>query len=77
VSDLAPSSLRGTYQGIYSMAWGASSFFAPVLGSLVLGHFGSVTLWTSCFVVCLVAVALHLPRGHEYTRHVSAQTRVE
>lgn len=77
VSDLAPPRLRGTYQGVYSMAWGASSFLAPALGSLVLGHFGSVALWTGCFAVGLVAVALHLRRGAAYTRHVSQQTRVE
>jgi MFS family permease len=74
VSDLAPARLRGTYQGVYSMAWGASSCLAPALGSLVLGRFGSVALWSSCFVVCLVAVALHLPRGAAYTRHVSTET---
>jgi len=77
VSDLAPPRLRGTYQGVYSMAWGASSCLAPALGSLVLGHFGSTALWSSCFVVCLVAVALHLPRGAAYTRHVSAETPAE
>jgi MFS family permease len=77
VSDLAPPSLRGTYQGVYSMAWGASAFFAPLLGSLLLGHVGSTALWTSCFAVGLVAMALHLPRGAAYTRHVSAETRAE
>jgi len=77
VSDLAPARLRGTYQGVYSMAWGASTCLAPALGSLVLGRFGSVALWSSCFGVCLVAVALHLPRGASYTRHVSAETRAE
>ncbi|HEX8950655.1 MAG TPA: MFS transporter [Polyangia bacterium] len=77
VSDLAPPRLRGTYQGVYSMAWGGATFLAPALGSLVLGRFGSVALWTSCFAVCLVAVALHLPRGAAYTRRVSAPTRAE
>jgi len=77
VSDLAPTSLRGTYQGVYSMAWGAGSFFAPLIGSAVLGRFGSTTLWTGCFAVCLVAVAMHLPRGAEYTARVSTQTRAE
>ena len=50
---------------------------APALGSLVLGRFGSVALWSSCFAVCLVAVVLHLPRGAAYTRHVSAETPPE
>lgn len=77
VSDLAPPRLRGTYQGVYSMSWGLGSFLAPALGSLVLGRLGPVTLWTGCFALCLVAVALHLPRGAAYTRPVSQQTRVE
>ncbi|HXU74817.1 MAG TPA: MFS transporter [Polyangia bacterium] len=77
VSDLAPTHLRGTYQGVYSMAWGAGSFFAPLLGSAVLGRFGSSALWSSCFAVCLIAVTLHLPRGAEYTARVSTQTRAE
>lgn len=77
VSDLAGTKLRGTYQGIYSMAWGASSCLAPALGSVVLGGYGSVALWSSCFGVCLVAVWIHLARGHTYTRHVSHETRAE
>jgi MFS family permease len=77
VSDLAPARLRGTYQGFYSMAWGAATCLAPALGSLVLGRFGSAALWSSCFGVCLVAVALHLPRGAAYTGRVSAPTRAE
>ena len=72
VSDLAPTRLRGTYQGVYSMAWGASTCLAPALGSLVLGRFGSVALWSSCFGVCLFAGALHLARGATYTRPISA-----
>jgi MFS family permease len=77
VSDLAPTRLRGTYQGVYSMAWGASACLAPALGSIVLGRFGSVALWSSCFGVCLVAMVLHASRGAAYTRPVSAETRAE
>jgi MFS family permease len=77
VSDLAPAKLRGTYQGIFSMAWGASACLAPALGSLVLGRFGSVPLWASCFVVCVVAAVLHATRGRAYTRAVSVQTPAE
>jgi MFS family permease len=77
VSDLAPARLRGTYQGTYLMTWGAATCLAPALGSLLLGRFGSGALWSSCFAVCLVAVALHLRRGDAYTPRVSAETRVE
>lgn len=77
VSDLAPAHLRGTYQGVYSMAWGAGSFLAPALGSVVLGQLGSVPLWSSCFVVGVIAAVLHFPRGAQYTTRVSVETRVE
>jgi MFS family permease len=77
VSDLAPTRLRGTYQGIFSMAWGAASCLGPALGALVLGRFGSVTLWSGCFVVCVVAAVLHQSRGAAYTRAVSVETRAE
>lgn len=77
VADAAPTRLRGVYQGTYSMAWGASTCLAPALGSLVLGRFGSVTLWSSCFGVCLLAVGLHLRRGPSDTTHVSARTQAE
>ncbi len=72
VSDLAPTRLRGTYQGVYSMAWGVSTCLAPALGSLVLGRFGSRALWSSCFAVCLVAVYLHLRGGENYSRRSDA-----
>jgi MFS family permease len=77
VSDLAPARLRGTYQGVYSMAWGASSCVAPAVGSIVLEHLGSTALWVGCFGVCLVAVWLHLARGSTYTRAVSTETHAE
>lgn len=60
VADLAPTSLRGSYQGTWLMAWGASICLAPTFGSLVLGRLGSHALWGGCFAVCLAAAALHL-----------------
>ncbi len=67
VADLAPAARRGSYQGLYLMAWGASSVCAPVLGSLVLGRWGSSALWCGCGVlVCLCALGqltLGGPRG--------------
>ncbi len=62
-ADLSPAQLRGSYQGTYQMAWGASACLAPALGSLVLGRFGSGVLWSGCFAVCVVATALHIAIG--------------
>ncbi len=57
VADLAPAELRGTYQGVYQMSWGAAFCLAPAIGALVLGAFGSRTLWLGCLVLgALVAV---------------------
>jgi MFS family permease len=60
VADLAPASLRGSYQGAWMMTWGASVCLAPTLGSMVLGRLGSHALWGGCLAVCLVALARHL-----------------
>lgn len=60
VADLAPAALRASYQGTFQMSWGAAWFLAPMLGSLVLGRFGSFTLWCSCMAVGGVAAVLHL-----------------
>jgi MFS family permease len=55
VAQLAPPALRGSYQGAYQLTWGASSFLAPALGSLVMGRFGSGALWGACVVAGVVA----------------------
>ncbi|MFO0551148.1 MAG: MFS transporter [Polyangiaceae bacterium] len=60
VSELAPSHLRGTYQGAYGLAISGASCFAPVLGGSVLAHVGSGALWLSAFLLGLVAAAVHL-----------------
>jgi MFS family permease len=65
VADLAPTQLRGTYQGVVQMMWGLSACLAPALGGPVLGRFGSQVLWASCFVLCLASAVLHLIRRDE------------
>ena len=57
VSDSAPASLRGRYQGLYSMSWGASAFAGPALGAEVLSRYGARTLWVGCAFLG-VAIAL-------------------
>ncbi|RKH41144.1 MFS transporter, partial [Corallococcus llansteffanensis] len=60
VADLAPTQLRGSYQGAYHMMWGLASSIAPALGGAVLGRFGSPTLWGGCLVLGLAAGGWHL-----------------
>jgi MFS family permease len=74
LADLAPVHLRGSYQGAYQMVWGASSFLAPMLGSLVLGKLGSSPLWLGCLAVGLVAALLHLAIAPARRRRLIALT---
>ncbi|MGN6334266.1 MAG: MDR family MFS transporter [Motilibacteraceae bacterium] len=55
VADLAPSHARGRYQGVYSFAWGAASFLAPLLGSWVYDAAGGATLWVACGLLGVLA----------------------
>jgi MFS family permease len=77
VADLSPERLRGTYQGAFQMAWGASSFAAPALGSWMLGRFGGEALWSGCAALGGVAAIgqLSLERSiRSRSRVVSSRT---
>jgi MFS family permease len=60
VSDLAPVRLRGTYQGVYHMAWGLASLVGPGGAGQILDTRGAPTLWATCFFVGLCSAAGHL-----------------
>jgi MFS family permease len=57
VADLAPSHARGRYQGVYSFAWGAASFLAPLLGSFAYDTVGGTALWVACGLLGVLAGA--------------------
>src|SRR5258708_3440203 len=67
--DAAPPLLRGAYQGLYQAGGGAAALVAPVVGSQVMGRFGSQVLWTCCLGVgCVTALgqlALGSLRRHQ------------
>jgi MFS family permease len=71
VADLAPTSLRGSYQGVYMMAWGGATSVAPLLGGWVLDHAGTAALWGCCFALCLVGGGLHLAAGPARRRRLA------
>ena len=48
MADLAPPHLRGGYQGVWQMAFGACALLGPVGGTLVLERGGATLLWTTC-----------------------------
>jgi len=63
VARLAPSDLRGRYNGAYSLAFGAGQTFAPLVGGSALALAGAGALFTGCLVVCLAVAAAHLALG--------------
>ncbi|HEX4460969.1 MAG TPA: MFS transporter [Polyangia bacterium] len=73
-ADLSPAHLRGSYQGMSHMAWGASACLAPALGSLVLGRFGSGVLWSGCFALCLISTAMHIVIGPARRRRLQTMS---
>ena len=55
VNDLAPAELRGRYNSMQSVVWGASGALGPAFAGLMLG-IGSAGLWVGLVVAgCLVA----------------------
>ncbi len=52
---LAPTALRGTYQGVIAATQGLAIFVGPALGGVVYQRAGEAVLWTSCLVVGFVA----------------------
>lgn len=63
VADLAPASLRGRYQGIYSMSWGFGSVAAPIVGGAILDGPGSLVLWVGCAVLMALVGVCQLGLG--------------
>ncbi len=63
VADLAPTDLRGRYQGVFTVSWSLAAFVAPGLGGLVLEHGGRGALWGGCAVVALLVGVGHLVAG--------------
>jgi MFS family permease len=63
VSDLAPPDLRGRYNGLYSLAFGAGQTLAPLAGGIVLAAAGPRVLFGGCLAVCVAVAAGHLVLG--------------
>ncbi|MCK6546224.1 MFS transporter [Myxococcota bacterium] len=60
VASFSPKALRGTYQGSSQVFHGLAVTIAPIVGTAVLGRWGSATLWVGCLVAALVAAAAFL-----------------
>jgi len=60
VANLAPRALRGRYQGLYSMVWGAAMMLSPVAGGQLMHRFGAPVLWVTCLAAALAVALGHL-----------------
>lgn len=60
IADIAPPELRGRYNGLVGVAFGAAAFLAPLVGTRVFDHLGEATLWTSCMVLCALSAVVVL-----------------
>ena len=60
IADIAPPELRGRYNGLVGVAFGAAAFLAPLLGTRVFDQLGETTLWTSCMVLCVISALIVL-----------------
>jgi MFS family permease len=72
VAALAPADLRGRYQGLYGLSFGAAMMLAPVLGSSALQRLGSRPLWTVCLLAALLVAAGQLAAGGPRRRRLAA-----
>jgi MFS family permease len=63
VSEMAPPELRGRYNGLYSLSFGAGQTLAPLVGGLLLARAGPQVLFGGSFVACLLVAGAHLALG--------------
>jgi MFS family permease len=60
VADIAPPRRLGSYMGAYSMAFGVAFAVAPWAGTVIFARFGSGILWSSVFLVGVLAAVMML-----------------
>lgn len=58
VAHISPEKQRGEYMGYFQMTFSFSFMLGPWLGALAFEHFGSVILWTGCFVFGLISAVM-------------------
>ena len=51
IANLAPTELRGLYQGVYGSAFGLSFFIGPLLGSWIFEQYSPDALWLGCAIL--------------------------
>lgn len=72
LAALSPVSMRGRYQGLFSLSWQLASFAAPVLGGFVQQEAGGTVLWLGCLALGLVAGGWNLLAAPARERRTAA-----
>ena len=60
VAEISPPDKRGEYMGYFQMTFSTSLIIGPLLGTKVLGDFGSEILWTGTFAFGLISALMML-----------------
>jgi dipeptide/tripeptide permease len=71
INSIAPASLRGRYNGLFGVAFGASSLIGPLIGTAALDA-GRWVVWGGCALVSLVVAASVLALGPAITARMRA-----
>lgn len=58
VADIAPVDLRGRYNGVVGMAYGAAALLGPLIGTRLFEYYGEGVLWTACLLAPAVSAAM-------------------
>jgi MFS family permease len=77
VANLAPTALRGRYQGAFAMCWGAAFTIAPFAAGEVMQRFGARTLWLLCLAVAAAVSAGHILTAEPRRRRLAELGRIE
>jgi MFS family permease len=71
VADLSPASMRGRYQGAFTLTFSGAALIAPIAGGWVYDHLGQTVLWVGCGLVSVAAAVGHLLAGPVRARRLS------
>ena len=72
VANLAPTSLRGRYQGAFTMCWGLAFTASPLGAGELMQGLGSRALWLACLGVALIVASGHLLTAGPRRRRLAA-----
>jgi MFS family permease len=68
VAKLSPTDLRGQYQGVFGMSFGAALAIAPAVGGAVVERLGEAVLWGGVLATCLAVAVGHVLAGSARSR---------